>query len=318
MTNAVDEWAECNRHVLAFLDTLPDLTVDNAVEFSKKKMEEKDLTVGSRYGTILVSVIDNAKIKELINEADFPRKADVLDVFFNTVRIQAVHNFISASLIGCVDYSALVEYSAQRLEKSSNCFHTSNHKVSVASNVKKQQNVEKTKNEAPAKTQKQSPNGYLLHPLEVISANREFRSIIAEAGIEVRPFEEERLLQRSTVDGNVNYTQVFAQLRHNYTNYDLLRSSRKMRRNTYWKMTVRPAVRVAVCEKLMLLTENEEFHMYLLMQIQNIQNDFVALLMRVASEENFIDAMDEYFQKATSKRVFTSEKKSFMLSLQTL
>lgn len=318
MTNAVDEWADCNKHVLEFLDTLPDLTLDTAAEFAKAKMKEKELTVGSRYGTILVNVIDNTKIKALINETEFPRKADVLDVFFNTVRIQAVHNFISESLIGCVDYSALVEYSAQRLEKSSACFHTSDHKVSVSSNAKKQHNIAKTKNEAPAKTPKQSSNGALLHPLEVVSANREFRSIIADAGVEVRPFEEERLLQKNTVDGKVNYTQVFAQLRHNYTNYDLLRSSRKMRRNTYWKMTVRPAIRVAVCEKLMLLTADEEFHMYLLMQIQNIQNEFIALLMKVASEENFIDAMDEYFQKATSKRVFTDEKKSFMLSLQTL
>lgn len=318
MTNMVDEWADCNKHVLNFLDNLPDLAGPTAVSLAKEKMKDTSLTIGSRYGTILVSVIDNPRLKELIKNAEFPRKDEVLDVFFNTVRIQAVHNFISEYLIGCVDYSALVDYSAQRLAKSSECFHTSDHKVSIASNAAKNKNNDTVRVAASTPAVKQSSMGQILHSLEVISANREFRSILADAGVEVRPFDEEHLLAKNTADGKVNYTQAFAQLRHNYTNYDLLRSSRKMRRNTYWKMTVRPALRIAVCEKLMLLTENPEFHMYLLQQIQNVQNEFAALLMRVGAEENFIEAMDEYFQKATSKKVFTAEKKSFMLSLQTL
>ena len=317
MTEAVDEWAECNKFVLDFLENLPDLSSDTALYFSMEKMKDTEQTIGSRYNDILVSAVNNAKINELIAGTDFPKKKSALNFFFNAVRIKAVHDFISESLVDCVDYPTLVAYSAKRLEKSVAYFRNSDHTPPVA---KKKKNGSKTKSGAGNSflLQNQPDINALLHPLEVISVNREFRSIVNDVDIEVRPFDEQSILQKNTVDGKVNYTQVFAQLRHSYTNYDLLRSSRKMRRNTYWKMTVRPAVRLAICEKLLLLTKDEQLHMYLLMQIQSIHSEFISALMRVAKEENFIEAMDEYFKKAMTKKVFTAEKKRFMLRLQTL
>lgn len=316
MTEVVDEWVECNKFVLDFLENLPDLSSDTALYFCMEKMKDTEQTIGSRYNDILVSAVDNAKINELIAGTDFPKKKTALNFFFNAVRIKAVHDFISGSLVDCVDYPTLVAYSAKRLDKSVAYFRNPDHTPPVA----KKKNDSKTKvgSGKALPMQNQSDINALLHPLEVISVNREFRSIVNDVDIEIRSFDERSILQKNTVNGKVNYTQVFAQLRHSYTNYDLLRSSRKMRRNTYWKMTVRPAVRLAICEKLLLLTKDEQFHMYLLMQIQSIHSEFISALMRVAKEDNFIEAMDEYFKKAMTKKVFTAEKKRFMLRLQTL
>lgn len=325
--NAVNEWADCNKHALNLLETLPPLELEGMVPKSKEVMLHKEtMTIGSRYGSILVTVIDNEKLKNLINDAYIPRKNDVQNTLFNTVRIQAVHNFIVKHMEGCEDYEELLKFSETKLENSLSPFINSTHRIPVVGEPNKGKNKGAAKSKAktdsaPAKSTasktSRMPN-VLIHSLEAISATREFRNILIDAGVEVRPFDEEKLIQKCTVDGKVNYTQLFAQLRHNFTNYDLLRSSRKMRRNTYWKLTVRPAVRIAVCEKLMMLTKDGGFHMYLLSHIQSTQAEFTALVMRVASEENFIESMDNEFHKATSRKVFTPARKEFLLSLETI
>lgn len=157
--------------------------------------------------------------------------------------------------------------------------------------------------------------------LEAVSANREFRTLVATIDIEIAKFDEMMLLATCTKNGVIDYKNMCNIIRHNYSNYDKLRLSRKLRRNnTYWKITVHPALRIALCEQMILAVKDPYLHACLINEIERayvtIQKDIKA----AAAAPYFMEAIDAIYAKTVGEKLQNKShgRLAFVLGLQTI
>jgi hypothetical protein len=295
---------------LEFLNANPELEIDITAEQFNALYETSDAqTTGAKFGVAITRSMDKLFIRELIRDLNIPFKDFYRDQLTQTLRVVGTHHFIINVLdVDCPD-SDLVAYSKARLDKVM-------EKLDLWSNKGRKDADSDVK---PVATASVFNDPKLKHALEVVSAMREMRSLVDNVKIAVLEFDEDKIKKSCTrPSGKIDYVQVTAQLRHNHTDYDVLRVSRKIRRNTYWKLTAHPAIRIAVCEKLLLLTDDPAIHFRLMQEIQMTNTEFERKLMRVASAPNFTAAIDEVFMRTTKKKVVKKAKCDFMLCLQTL
>jgi hypothetical protein len=305
ITNAVKQ-KEYASGALEFLMNDPCLSIAlTADDFKTIYGQSEAQTIGAKFGTAIVHSMDKLFIRELIRNTDIPFKDFFRDQLTQTIRVIGTHNFIVDVLGKESPDPELVIYSQARLDKV------------MAKLNEWAGNTTKTALSAPPPVK---PTGSKLnHPLEAVSAMREMRSLIDTVKISVFDFNEEKIRKSSTLpNGTIDYRMVAAQLRHNHTNYDVLRVSRKIRRNTYWKITAHTAIRIAVCEKLLLMTEDSALHFRLMYEIELANAEFQKKLATVAKSPNFTAAIDDMYIRVTKKKVFKRQKCNFMLCLETI
>lgn len=294
---------------LEFLNANPELEIDiTAEQFNALYEQSEAKTAGAKFGIAINRSMDKIFIRELIRDVNIPFKDFYKDQLTQTIRVIGTHRFIIDVLeVDCPD-SDLVAYSKTRLDKVM-------EKLELWANKGRKDADPAVKPVVTSVFNDPKVN----HSLEAVSAMREMRQLVDSVKISVLEFDEEKIKKSCTrPSGKIDYVQVAAQLRHNHTDYDVLRVSRKIRRNTYWKLTAHPAIRIAVCEKLLLLTDDPAIHFRLMQEIQMTNTEFERKLMLAASAPNFTAAIDETFIRITKKKVIKKAKCDFMLCLQTL
>lgn len=295
---------------LEFLKTEPSLDIVLTTDEYNALYEKSDVWgTGPRYVVANQHSMDKLSIRKLIREAEIEHKDIFRDQLTQTLRTIGTHRFIVEILEADNLDSDLVVYSKARLNKVMNKLEewaTGTEKVPAPASK-------------PAIKSLVSAAHIVNHPLETVSAMREMRHLVDTAKISVFAFNEEKIKRSATSPhGTIDYKIVSAQLRHNYTNYDVLRISRKIRRNTYWKLTAQPAIRIAVCEKLILMTEDPALHFRLMQEIEFTNAEFQKKLTEVAKAPNFNTAIDDLFIRTAKRKVFKKEKCNFMLCLRSL
>jgi hypothetical protein len=305
ITNAVKQKKYASG-ALEFLTNDPCLNVAlTADEFNAIYGRSEAQTIGAKFGTAIVHSMDKLFIRELIRNTDIPFKDFFRDQLTQTIRVIGTHNFIVDVLGKEYPDPELVIYSQARLDKV------------MAKLNEWAGNTKKTALSAPPPAKSTGPK--LNHPLEAVSAMREMRQLVDTVKISVFDFNEEKIRKSSTLaNGTIDYKMVAAQLRHNHTNYDVLRVSRKIRRNTYWKVTAHTAIRIAVCEKLLLMTEDPALHFRLMQEIEFANVEFQKKLNVAATASNFTAAIDDLFIRTTKRKVLKKAKCNFLLCLETI
>lgn len=291
---------------LEFLTDNPPLSIAlSADEFNAIYEQSEAQSTGAKFGVAINQSMDKLFIRELIRNTDIPFKDFFRDQLTQTIRVIGTHKFIVDVLGNDNPDPELVIYSKARLDKVMSKLDE------WANGVKK----------APTPEKKPAGSAYqkLNHPLEAVSAMREMRELVKTINVSVRDFDEDKIRETCTNQhGDVEYGSMAAQLRHNHSNYDTLRTSRKLRRNTYWKLTAHAATRIAVCEKLLLMTKDPALHFRLMKEIELTNTEFQKKLTEVAKATNFIAAMDDLFIRTTKRKTIKKQKCAFLLCLETL
>jgi hypothetical protein len=293
---------------LEFLQNTLSLQIDFTVDEFNALYEKSEVQgIGAKFGVAYNHVMDKFFIRGLIRNADIPNKDLYRDQLTHTIRLIGTHRFIADVLEKGNPDSDLVVYSKATLDKAME---------KLAGGTETNKSVTTT---TPKTKRKAQDAPKLNHPLEAVSAMREMRQLVDTVKISVLEFDEEKI-RKSAIrpNGKVDYVMMTAQLRHNYTDYDTLRISRKIRRNTYWKLTARPAIRIAVCEKLLLMTENPALQFRLMQEIELANAEFQQKLTTLAKAPNFTAAIDDMFIRTTKRKVVKKTKCDFMLCLETL
>lgn len=146
------------------------------------------------------------------------------------------------------------------------------------------------------------------------AAMHEFRNIAAKVNIVVRDYDEPKRLEKY----ERNYPHLLANIRHKKSNYDVVRVSRRTRRNPYWQLTARLALQIAVCEQLLLMTQDAPLRMYLLSHITILQTTFMSNIRSLATSTDFMEAMREQYEKEVEQNVATEKRKMHCLALKTV
>lgn len=146
------------------------------------------------------------------------------------------------------------------------------------------------------------------------AAMEEFRNIAAKVNVVVRDFDEAKRLAKY----GKNYPHFLANIRHKKSNYDVVRVSRRTRRNPYWQLTARLALQIAVCEQLLLKTEDAAFRMYLLSHMTILQSTFMTNIRSLSTAQDFMAAMQEQYEKEVEQNVATEKRKLHCLALKTV
>lgn len=175
----------------------------------------------------------------------------------------------------------------------------------------------------PVKTKRGiiTPLPSTFHALEAITANREFRTLVAMVDIQFTEFDEAAIRETCTRNGVTDYRGMCSMIRHLHSNYDKLRLSRKIRRNnTYWKITAHPAVRIALCERMILLVRDPYIHALLLESIEKSYALVQADIHAAATSPNFVEAMDGIYRQTVGTKLQNvgNGRLEFVLGLQTL
>ena len=307
VTNTIKQ-REYALSTLEFLKNDPTLNIELTVDRFNDLYEKSEAQgTGARFGVAIHHSMDKVFVREIIRDLDIPFKDFFRDQLTQTIRVIGTHNFITDVLGEATSDPDLVIYSKARLDKVMDKLDE------WATMTQKKGTPTPKKKPAGANVQK------LNHPLEAVSAMREMRELVKTINISIRDFDEDKIKATCTNEfGVVKYANVVAQIRHNHSNYDVLRISRKLRRNTYWKLTAHPATRIAVCEKLLLVTEDPAIHLRLMQEIDFANTEFQKKLTEVAKATNFIAAMDDMFIRTTKRKTLKKQKCEFMLCLETL